>query len=149
MNDSIHDIRSRLATVKTSVQSRIPPAWSQRLHAVTRRARLRLAEIRDSAHTRMPLIHTLLSQVRDGLRHARDWLGGIDLGARTVQAVGAAVVLGGLYVAIWGVGHQPTPQAPEVVAARVAPIGTLTLKEPAAPQVAEQISPVDRAASAL
>lgn len=83
------------------------------------------------------------------LSEARTRLQGIDVGARTVQAVGAAVVLGTLYVAIWGVGPNLVAHSPDVVAARVAPIGSLTLQEPASPQLAEPTSPANPAANSL
>jgi hypothetical protein len=72
-------------------------------------------------------------------RETRDRLRGIDYGTRSVQAVGAAVVLGTLYVAVWGSGPAPVTYAPEIVAARIAPVGTLILQDTGSPRVAEQL----------
>jgi len=62
----------------------------------------------------------------------------IDVARGIIPAVGAAVILGALYVMIRDPFSQPTPHSPEAVAARISPIGTLTLQEPAATQIAEQ-----------
>ncbi len=101
------------------------------------------------ARSRIPVIWSYWGQLVDWARGARERLRRIDLGTRTVQAVGAAVVLGTLYVAIWGVGPSQIPHSLEMISTRTAPIGTLTLQEPTAPQVAEQVSRADPTAASM
>lgn len=114
---------------------------------------LRLRESLDRAvsyaQSQVPLIRSHWDSLLDWVGQVRERLQRIDLGARMVQGVGAAVVLGTLYVAIWGVGPNQTPQPVELVASRTAPIGTLTLQESKSPQVAEQVSPAEPAVAPM
>lgn len=114
---------------------------------------LRLRESLDRAvsyaQSQVPLIRSHWDSLLDWVGQVRERLQRIDLGARMVQGVGTAVVLGTLYVAIWGVGPEQTLQPPELVASRTAPIGTLTLQEPKSPQVAEQVSPAKPAVAPM
>jgi len=137
LQDAISSLGARLGSLLSSLGSKIPLDWGDRGQESFSRIRRALARAAAYGQSRMPLVRTYWAQIHAWTGQARERLRRIDLGARTAQAVGAAVVLGTLYVAIWGVDPGQVPQSPELVSTRTAPIGTLTLQEPAAQQVAE------------
>ena len=149
LHHTIGRMRSRLGELLSSLRSRMPLDWGHWARDLFARVRQSLMQAATYAQSQMPLVRSYWGQLIDWMGEARERLRRIDLGARTVQAVGAAVVLGTLYVAIWGIGPSQVPQSPDLVATRIAPIGTLTLQEPAAPQVAEQVSPANPAAASM
>lgn len=149
LHDTIGRMRSSLGGLLSSLRSKMHLErghWARDLFA---RVRQSLMQAATYARSQMPLVRSYWAQLLDWMREGRERLRRIDLGARTVQAVGAAVVLGILYVAIWGVGPSQVTHSPDLIATRTAPIGTLTLQELAAPQVAEQVSPANPAAASM
>jgi hypothetical protein len=149
LHDTIGRMRSRLRELLSSLRSKMPLDWGHWARDLFARVRWYLIQAATFAQSQMPLVRSYWAQLLDWAREARQRLRRIDLGARTVKAVGAAVVLGTLYVAIWGVGPSLVPHSPDLVATRTAPIGTLTLQEPSEPQLAEQVSPTSPAAASM
>jgi isochorismate hydrolase len=149
VDTSIGSLRASYTRLTGPVQSRLTSDGSRWVKDGTQRARAALAAMQAYLRSKAPIVIELWEQTVKQTRRTRDWIRGIDFGARTVQAVGAAVVVGTLYVAIWGTGPNPVPESPEVVAARIAPIGTLTLNAIEAPKVAEQAPAQGAAASSL
>ena len=146
LQHAISNLGARLGELLSSLGSKVPLDWGRPGQDIFSRIRSAQAHAAAYGQSRMPLLRTYWAQIHDWTGQARERLRHIDFGARTVQAVGAAVVLGTLYVAIWGVGPNLVPHSPDLVATRTAPIGTLTLQEPSEPQVAEQVSPANPAA---
>lgn len=149
LHDTISRMRSRLRGLLSSLRSKMPLDWGRWARDHFARVRQSLTQAATYAQSQMSLVRSYRARFLAWVGQTRERLRRIDLGARTVQAVGAAVVLGTLYVAIWGVGPRQSPQSPDLVATRTAPIGTLTLQELAAPQVAEQVSPANPAAASM
>ena len=149
LDTSIGSLRSSFARMTEPVQSRVTSDGSRGVKEGAARAQAMLGAMQAYLRSKSPIVMDLWELIAEQTRRGREWIRGIDFGARTVQAVGAAAVLGTLYVAIWGAGPSLVPHAPEVVAARVAPVGTLTLNDMAAPKVAEQLPAQGAAASSL
>ena len=83
-----------------------------------------------------------------GVQQGRDWAKTLGFGNRAVQAVGAALVVGTLYVAAAQPFATSAPAAQAVVAERIAPIGTVTLDPSAQSQLADRTDP-ERSPSAV
>ena len=149
LDTSIGSLRSSFWRMSEPGQSRPTRDWSRWVNDGAGRARATLGAMQAYLRSKAPIVIDLWNLIAEQTRHTREWIRGIDFGAKTVQAVGVAVVLGTLYVAIWGAGPSLVPHSPEVVAARVAPVGTLTLNDMAAPKVAEQAPTTGAAASSL
>ena len=149
LQHAISGLGARLGSLLSSLGSQMPLDWGRRGQEIFGRMRSALARAAAYGQSQLPLVRTYWAQIHDWTGQARERLRRIDLGARTAQAVGAAVVLGTLYVAIWGVGPSLVPHSPDLVATRTAPIGTLTLLEASEPQVAEQVSAASPAASSM
>lgn len=149
LDTSIGSLRSSYTRLTGPVQSRLTSDWSRWVKDGAGRAQATLGTMQTYLRAKVPIVIDLWNLIAEQTRRTREWIRGIDFGAKTVQAVGAAVVLGTLYVAIWGAGPSLVPHSPEVVAARVAPVGTLTLNDMAAPKVAEQAPAGGAAASSL
>ena len=78
---------------------------------------------------------------------AREWARALALGHRPVQIVGAAMVAGVVYLSVLEPSARPVTEADEMVVARVAPVGTITLAQPDRSRLAERSDP-DRSPSA-
>jgi hypothetical protein len=79
---------------------------------------------------------------------AREWAQTYGVENRPAQFVGAAVLVGLLYVAVSDPLERPAPDDPQIVATRIAPIGTVNLAQTASPQLADQ-SDADSAAATI
>lgn len=149
VDTSIGSLRASFSRMTEPVQSRLTSDWSRWVKDGAARAHATLGAMQAHLRSKAPIVIDLWELTAEQTRRTREWIRGIDFGAKTAQAVGAAVVLGTLYVAIWGAGPSLVPHSPEVVAARVAPVGTLTLNAIEAPKVAEQAPATGAAASSL
>jgi hypothetical protein len=86
-----------------------------------------------------PVVEARWAPVKTRIQALRDWWEANHMTARLPYGIGAAVVLGSLLAANQGYFLAPEPQPAHQVAARVAPIGTLTLADAqGSPQVASQ-----------
>ena len=149
LQHSISSLGTRLRSLLSILGSKTLPHWGDWARDLFARVRQTLLQAATYAQSQTPLVRSYWGQLLDWARGARERLRRIDIGAQTVQTVGAAVVVGTLYVAIWGVGPSQISYPPELIATRTAPIGTLTLQESAAPQVAEQGSLADPTAASM
>jgi hypothetical protein len=149
LHTSISGLGSRLQGLTALVRTKVAGETGSLVQQGIERLRTGLAWLLGAARSKAPLLHDGLMELLGWIRQARHWLRGIDYGARSVQAVGAAVVLGTLYVAIWGAGPRPVADSPEIVAARIAPIGTLSLQDTGSPVVAEQAPAAAASASSM
>ena len=149
LDTSIGSLRSSYTRLTGPVQSRLTSDLSRWVKDGAGRAQATLGTMQTYVRAKAPIVIDLWNLIAEQTRRTREWVRGSDCGAKTGQAVVAAVVLGTLYVAIWGAGPSLIPHSPEVVAARVAPVGTLTLNDMDAPKVAEQAPAGGAAASSL
>lgn len=149
LSQTTSGLGARVEVLLSAMRSKLSSEGGRLGEVLLNRIRDAWTRVGAYGQSRLPWVRTYGMELVGWLREMGARLRGIDIGARTVQAVGAAVVLGTLYVAIWGVGPNLVAHPPEVVATRVAPIGSLTLQEPAAPQVAGQPSAANPAASSL
>lgn len=149
LQHAISSLGARFGSLLSSLGSTMSRDWGPLGQQTFSRIGSALARAAAYGQSRMPLVQTYWAQIHDWTGQAREQLRRMDLGARTAQAVGAAVVLGTLYVAIWGVGRSVVPHSPDLVATRTAPIGTLTLREASEPQVAEQVPAANPAATSM
>lgn len=72
------------------------------------------------------------------LARPRAWARTFGMDRRPVQAVGAMMILGALYAAIWDPFVRPVPDAPAIVAERLAPVGTVNLLPMSGAQLADE-----------
>lgn len=132
-------------TMLKAIEERLHPA-RRRVDAIVGQARGLVAVAGEKA---APLTRAIRAQIdarRPQLDRLGRWLTTVGLNYRPVQLVSVALVVGALYVAAWDPFAKPLPDAPEVVAARTAPIGTVNLL-PAAPEQQTQQNPASGAAN--
>jgi hypothetical protein len=79
----------------------------------------------------------------------RQWAQAFGFGNRPVQIVGAAVVVGVLYLAASDPFVTPVPESSEEVAARIAPVGTVSLGPSPQSRVADRSDPDSAAAASI
>jgi hypothetical protein len=72
---------------------------------------------------------------------SKEWLRTLGFEHRPAQAVGAAVVAGFLYAAFTDPLARAEAEPREVVAARIAPIGTVNLAQPEGSRIADGTNP--------
>lgn len=87
----------------------------------------------------IPVIRERLAPVETRIEAARAWWQAHDMTPKVPYALAGAVVLTAFYAANQGVFPEPSAQPAQVVAERIAPIGSVNLADTAgSPQVAEQ-----------
>lgn len=138
LDTSIDDPGQRRQDPGTSLQSKLTTALESGLSQAGQRLRMTTQGLVETLGSKAPLLVEGWVALVTWTRKTVERLRHVDYGARSVQAVGTAVVLGTLYVTLWGTDPRPSQDAPEIVATRIAPIGTVILQDGDSPRMAEQ-----------
>jgi hypothetical protein len=101
-------------------------------------ARSAIGVVTDRPAAWLPAIQARIAAREDWMVEGREWAQVFAFDTRPVQLVGVVMSVGTVYPAIWGRFAQSAPDAPEIVAARVAPVGTLNLGPGAASRIADE-----------
>jgi hypothetical protein len=107
-------------------------------NTLTQTARSTVDLVREKTAQLTRTVQAKAAEHEELIAQGRDWLRTFAFDRRPVQVVGAAVIVGAVYAAVWAPLPHSAPEAPALVADRVAPIGTVSLAPATGSQVADR-----------